>query len=64
MPKLSDQQYRDAADRMYGGPLVSVSRWGAIHRMSDGGAFVEMTVWVPDTAVDVVGPVPEKPIES
>ena len=43
----SDDEFRTAAKRLHGEPSMSVSPWAAVQRCS-GGAFVELTLWVPD----------------
>lgn len=47
--KYTDEEYREAAKRLRSGPDLTVSLLGALGR-STGGAFVEMTLWVPDEA--------------
>lgn len=51
----SDEEYRAAGIRMYGGEHVSVSQWASVQRVSgSGGAFVELTVWVPDDEAEAI----------
>lgn len=45
----TDEEYREAAKRMRSGPDLTVPVFGLLQRVGDG-AFVEMTLWVPNTA--------------
>lgn len=49
----SDEEYRAAGLRAYGGEHVSVSQRAAVQRAA-GGAFVDLTVWVPDDEAEAI----------
>ena len=46
---LTNDEYRTAAQRLYGQPGVSVAPHASAQRVN-GGSFIEMTVWVQDAA--------------
>lgn len=53
MTTYTDEEFRVAAKRRHGEPGVSVLQYAAVQRCGSG-AFVELTVWVPDDAVEVI----------
>lgn len=57
---ITNEQYRAAAIKlMTKTPLVhDVSHFAHVHP-ADGGAFVEVVIWVPQDEVDGVAPLPE-----
>lgn len=44
MEQLPRWRFRQAAKRLH--PTAKISEQAHVHQMADGGAFVEMTVWV------------------
>jgi len=49
----TDEEFRTAAGRMHGDSGISVSPHGSMHRC-DGGAFVELVLWVPDAEAEAI----------
>ena len=50
---LTNDEYRTAAQRLYGQPGVSVAPHASAQRVN-GGSFIEMTVWVQDAAAAAI----------
>lgn len=51
---LKSEDYRELAEKMYGHGVVKVPRFGSV-TPGEGGAFVEMVVWVPDVVEVCLG---------
>ena len=51
--RYSDEEFRTAAGRMHGDPGMSVPPHGSLQRC-DGGAFVDLVLWVPDDEADAI----------
>lgn len=45
--KIKNEHFRAAAARLY--PSVSVGEWGGVDKLAEGGAFVEVQVFVPES---------------
>lgn len=51
--RYRDDEYRRAARRLHAEPEFDVPRHGGLYYV-DGGAYVELLLWVPDAAVEVL----------
>jgi hypothetical protein len=45
---VTNERYRAGAARLYAREGVTVERLGRVSPMASGGAFVELTCWVPE----------------